>query len=166
MRTLRIFGSLRGLSCGLPVPVRLLQAGGGGDILFFPFRQNLIRVFKAGLVDGGHSPAAGFQDQLQRKAPGLQPFIHEGSLHLYGIAAGDAEGLQDFIISPVVGGCLLARLGDGTDAVLAPATGSSFYVMNALMSAGYAVFDEILDELRAEAQRVMQIENLRYLPGA
>ena len=34
------------------------------------------------------------------------------------------------------------------------------------MPAGYAVFDEIFDELRAEAQRVMQIENLRYLPGA
>src|SRR5699024_3342543 len=60
-----------------------------------PVRQDLVRVFKTWLMDGGNSPAACLHNNISGKAVLPGPLLHKLCLNRSGHAPGDAECFQN-----------------------------------------------------------------------
>ena len=114
--------------CGAAALVQSLQIRKRSHMILFPAGQDLVRVFKTGLVDSRHGPAAGFGDELQGETIGLQPLVHIRNLHVHRVPIGDAEGLQNLVIGAVVCSGLLPCLRDCPYAGLMPAPGGAFNI--------------------------------------
>ena len=84
-------------------------------LIFIPFGEDRISIFKTGLMGSCYSPAAGFLNDIESKAEFLRPFLNIRKFSCCGSSVLNTKCIQNGVAVLIVCRGMLAGLFDRSD---------------------------------------------------
>ena len=101
-------------------------------------------------------PGAGLRDDLHWVLILLDPFPHDAGLGFDRMVVVDGEGFENVIVFPVIVSYTHPRFMNSGNALLLPAERYFFHIMEAVFPPADTVINEIVDQVRREAQIIIE----------
>ena len=112
-----------------------------------------------------HGSAAGFQNQLQCKVIGIQPFFDIFKLRIHRIPVVDAESFHNGEGISAVGSGSFLCLADGGNTILGPCQAYFADVVDTFAAFADTVFHQIFNKISGKMKLIVKIEQCLNLRG-